>query len=184
MAQLENRWEQERRMRSMMEESRLPVAERSKAIQKRLMDETRRMQERAAKERVLQVQRREREMVEALSSVRMGVARVAGAARLWLADQGFVARGVTNEVVVERVLWEMVREEDVAGQVAEVLDCWRRWVDNGGMAEAQFVFIRERKTAFAYAACVLAVVGEAEGEGSVVSDLLECLRVWKRVRLG
>jgi hypothetical protein len=174
------------RGRHMMEESRLPVAERQAAVLKRMQTEMQQQQFDNQKKRVEAERRKAAEMVEALGSQRLGIGRVAAAARNWLLGKGLASEEEESADIVERLLWEMIRSLDVTAAVARMLDAWKNWADNGGMTKAQFEYVKGEQLAFAYAACVLCLIRETEGSmsGSVVSDLQDCLRMWRRVRLG
>jgi hypothetical protein len=174
------------RSRKMMEESRLPVAERQKVMTKRMQDEFREQQFENQKKRVEAEKRKAAEMVEALGSQRLGIAPIAEASRKWLVEKGYVGEKEGVHGIVEVLLWEMVRVQEVTAEVAKMLDTWKNWADNGGMTKAQFDFVKESPLTFAYAACILCLIKESGGitSSSVVSDLQECLRMWKRVRLG
>ena len=174
------------RSRRMMDEMRLPPAERSKAMAKRVQDEFREQVFENQKKRLEDEKRRAAEMVEALGSQRLGIGPVAEAARKWLVEKEYVDEKEGVDGIVEVLLWEMVRIQEVTAEVAKMLETWKNWADNGGMTKAQFDFVKGSPLTFAYAACILYMIKETGGtvSSSVVSDLQECLRMWKRVRLG
>jgi hypothetical protein len=174
------------RSRRMMDEMRLPPAERQKAMAKRTQDEFREQVFENQKRRLEDEKRRAAEMVEALGSQRLGIGPVAEAARKWLVEKGYVDEKEGIDEIVEVLLWEMVRIQEVISEVAKMLDAWKNWADNGGMTKAQFDFVKGSPLTFAYAACILSMIKDTGGtvSSSVVSDLQECLRMWKRVRLG
>lgn len=84
------------------------------------------------------------------------------------------------------VLHRMVRDGQFSRAVCSVLDAWKRWADNAGMREEDFAFVKEHRETFAWASMLVATISEAGEavEGSLASDLQECLRIWKNVRLG
>jgi hypothetical protein len=174
------------RGRRMMEESRLPVAERQGAVLKRMQAEMQQQQFDNQKKRLEAERRKAAEMVEALGSQRLGIVPVAEAARKWLLGKGYVGEDDSIAEIVERLLWEMIRGLEITAEMSKMLDAWKNWADNGGMTKVQFEYVKSSELTFAYAACVLCLIKETEGStsGSVVSDLQDCLRMWKRVRLG
>jgi len=68
----------------------------------------------------------------------------------------------------------------------DMLDAWKSWAEGGGMTKVQFEKVKQEQLSFAYAACVLCLIKDTSGgaAGSIVSDLQECLRMWRKVRLG
>jgi hypothetical protein len=174
------------RAKRMHEEHRLPHAERQKAMMKRVDEEFRQQQFEREKKRLEMERRKLSETVEALGSARLGVGPVAEANRKWMIKNGHAKEGDSIKDIVESLLWEMVRWQERAHEVARMLEAWKGWVDNGGMTKAQFELVKSSQLQFAYASCVLSLVKDTAGStsGSVVSDLQECLRIWKRVRLG
>jgi hypothetical protein len=191
-------------------ERHMTPAERQKAVTKRMMEEAQKRSFETQKQRVEEERQRAAEQVEALNSARVGIRVVSDAALTWLRAKGFgmfteeeesqgsekksgasseteVEREIALREIVERVLWEMLRSVEVTAELSCVLDAWKNWVDNGGMTQVQFALLKEKQVAFAYAACVIALIAEAtngDSGNSVVEDLQECLRVWKRVRVG
>jgi hypothetical protein len=186
MEEIEKREREQKRIRTMMDESRLKGQAWHEAVHKRFHEE-RREKQFAEERRVVEEQRRKAaEMVEALGSARMGIRPVAEACRKWLVGKELVAAGDDIAAIVERLLWEMVTKQEAAFEMARVLDLWKHWADNGGMTKSQYDEMQQSLTAFAYASCLLYLIADtAEAmSGSVVSDLQECLRLWKRIRLG
>ena len=174
------------RLRRMTDEMRLPPEQQRRAREARVRDELMATQYEMQRKRLEEEKRREVEVQEALRSQRLGVAVVAEAMRSWLIEKKHVPEGETLAIVVERVLWEMIREPEMASAVVEVLEMWQGWAESGGMTKAHFELVKSQMLVFAYAACVLYIIAEsaANGSGRVVSDMQECLRMWKNVRLG
>ncbi|KAF2400815.1 hypothetical protein EJ06DRAFT_407582 [Trichodelitschia bisporula] len=173
------------RMRRMMEEGRLPPAEAAKARQARFLEENHEMMAEMGRRRLREEQKAEREIKEALGSQRLGVGVVADANVRWLVEKGYVQPEATVAVVVEGVLWGMMAEAEMARAVADMLETWRNWAD-GGMTKGHVEMLKREQLTFAYASCVMALIRETSGgeSGSIVGDLQECLRMWRKVRLG
>ena len=135
-------------------------------------------------------ERDERREKDAIASPKMSHRAVAEACLAWLIQQGEIGREWTVEKLAEAVLYLIVvdtREEGNEGmRVIEVLEEWLSWSSAGGMKRQQFGFLSERKMEFCFAASLVAVIQRGEGvkggNGSV--DMMECLRIWRKVRLG
>lgn len=176
----------QKQMQQQMADLKLTPQERSQRFHQRAREENFEREAERKRKALEAEQRRETELKEALSSQRLGISAVAEASRLWLVKQRFVHDGADVESIVERVLWEMVKEEEMARSIAEMLDAWKSWTEGGGMTKAQFEVVKSQQTTFAYASCVLCLISQASGSasGRIVSDLQECLRMWRKVRLG
>ncbi|KAF1981135.1 hypothetical protein K402DRAFT_398832, partial [Aulographum hederae CBS 113979] len=166
-------------------ELRMPPAERQQAYQRRMEEERREMVKESMQRRVREEEKWAQELADALASQKMSVDVVVEAARKWLVEHGYAPRDAGVLTIVERILYEMVQSQEMAFTIAGFLDKWMGWSDGGGMGKLQFEELMEGKLQFAYAACVLGAIKEAAATpiGSVVSDLQECLRIWKKVRL-
>ena len=90
--------------------------------------------------------------------------------------------------VVEAVLYLLVlgqTEGSEGRQIAKLLEDWRAWHDAGGMKRSQVEMLGRRKKEFCYAACLVWVIAEAAGKtNSAGTNMLECLKQWRKVRLG
>jgi hypothetical protein len=186
MEEVEQRHREKKRMERMMNEGKLKGQAWHDAVHARFAEERREKQYDAERKLVEDQQRQAQEMVEALGSPRVGIRPVAEACRKWLVGKELVADDDKIPTIVERLLWEMVTKQEAAWEVAKILDAWKHWADNGGMTKAQYDSMKESLTTFAFASCLLCLIADtAEAmSGSVVSDLQECMRLWKRVRLG
>ena len=131
-------------------------------------------------------QRREAEMAEAMQSQRLPIDVVADANVKYLVDKFRLSEGVTVLVLVEQILYGMAQDTSFAKRIAIMLDLWKSWAQSGGMTKSHYLAVKEDQVIFALASCVLAVMRGMVSEpmGSVVGDLQECLRIWKKVRLG
>ncbi|KAI4166378.1 MAG: hypothetical protein LQ342_000268, partial [Letrouitia transgressa] len=97
---------------------------------------------------------------------------------------------------VEVLLGGMWRGEAWAAGVGRMLDRWQAWGERGGMNREDLGAVTEveGKRAFCWAGAAVGLVGrvcEREkgggGEGvsmSLAGDMRECVRVWRRVRVG
>ncbi len=127
--------------------------------------------------------RRER---EAFASGRLEARAVADAATAWLVQEKLLREGAGTQEAVEGLLIRMVRQEEVAMGVFDLLERWREWSDRGGMNTEDLAIFRTHQVGFCYAVCVMALFKEvcAKEENSLAADMQECIRCWKMVRLG
>jgi hypothetical protein len=190
LQKLEERERQNQRHRQMMEDMRLGTQltpeQRTQRQLARMREDMDRQRFEGERKRIEEERKRSAELVEALNSPRLGAAKVAAAMVAWLVERGHVSEGATTVEVVERVLWEMVNDREVAAEIGRVMDAWRHWGEEGGMTKGQYETVKESLVTFGYASCILALIHEVGGDlsGTVVSDLQDCLRLWRRVRLG
>jgi hypothetical protein len=186
MEEVEKRDRERKKMERMMSESRLKGQAWHQAVHARFAEERRQKQYEEERKVIENQQRQAQEMVEALGSVRVGIRPVAEACRKWLVSKDLVDVDDQIPAIVERLLWEMVTKQEAAWEIAKILDSWKHWADNGGMTKTQYDEMKESLTTFAFASCILCLIADtAEAtSGSVVSDLQECIRLWKRIRLG
>jgi len=172
--------------RAMAEEMRLPPEEQRKAREARMKKQMYDFHYENQKKRLEEEKRREEEAKEALISQKLNTGRVADACEKWLEKENHVSVGLSVALVAEKALWDMIIDDEFAKGVAEMLENWNGWADNGGMTKAQFEELKKHKVRFAYAACLLAVIKDASNAatGDLVTDMRESLRLWKKVRLG
>lgn len=171
---------------AMMREGRLPPAERSRAMLDRQMKAANDFIEERNDARRREVKRAEQRVIEALQSLKWDNRLVAKHSLAWLKKEGHVDEGHDLKRAVEVLLWRMINEPVMAGDLAKMLDGWKAFVDSGGIRKADYMVLKEEQTMFTYASLVLAVIEDSvtAAHGSLASDLQECLRVWKKVRLG
>ncbi len=149
-------------------------------------------------------EREERLIKDAIVSPRMDTKKVAEACLVWLIERGEVGKEWTVEQVAEAVLYLMVVElqsqqlteegqsDDGEGmRIVKILDEWLSWTTAGGMKKQQYHMLEGEKDqlAFCFAVCIVSVVAESAnssnaGMGKAGADMLECLRLWRKVRLG
>jgi hypothetical protein len=137
--------------------------------------------------------REERRLKEAIASPRMSTKAVGEACLAWLIEQGEVGREWTIAQVAEAILYLLVvdqskSEEGEARKVVKVLEEWLAWSMAGGMKQQHVKMLQENKMAFCSAAILATVILESVASntavGKVGTDMLECIRLWRKVRLG
>lgn len=172
--------------RKMNEEMRLPPEQREAARRKRLETEAMDFHNDFRRRRMKEDQRREAEIFEAMQSRRLPIALVADANRKWLLKKFDLPESLATLALVEQVLFGMVHDGSFARRLSVMLDLWKNWSQSGGMTKSHFLAVKEDQVIFALASFVLFVIRSTVSEptGSVVGDLQECLRMWKKVRLG
>lgn len=132
----------------------------------------------------------ERRQNDAVASPRMDNQGVAEACLAWLIQQGEIGREWTVNQLAGAALYLIAvdhrHEGNEAKRITEVLDEWMDWSTAGGMKRQHIKFLEERRVEFCFAASLLAVIQKSEGlgHGKAHSDVMECLRMWKKVRLG
>ncbi|KAI4170203.1 MAG: hypothetical protein LQ346_008887 [Caloplaca aetnensis] len=185
----------------------LPEAQRQQAQRLRAQEEISAMSIRAARsqrERIERVEKRER---EALGSQKMDADLVVNAALKMLQSAGSIPVPELDEAnaggndacqsAVEQLLGGIFKascgidlpENEWALDVCEMLNRWRDWSSRGGMNKEDLRLIVNDTKAFCWAAIAIGLVTrvcekeKADG-GGLLGDVRECLRVWKKVRLG
>lgn len=186
----ETREAQARKMRdqsrAFQREQRLPSSERSQAVFDRHIKEHEDWVQELNENRRKEVQRAETRTVEALQSPKWDNKLVAEHNLKWLKNEDHVDQSHDLKRAVEVLLWRIINDTGLAAELGKMLDDWKAWVDNGGMRKADYMTAKETPIIFAYASLVLAVIHEsiAAEHGSLAVDIQECIRIWKRVRLG
>lgn len=172
--------------RSMMRESSMNPADRAKAARERTAKVHDDWVDEMRASRRQEAQRAETRVVEAMQSPKWGNKLVAEHNLAWLKKEGHVDAEHDLKRVVEVLLWRMVNEPELAEEMASMLDSWKAFVDNGGMRRAEYLELKEKQVVFAQASLVLAVIEHSvtAAHGSLAMDLQECVRIWKKVRLG
>jgi hypothetical protein len=134
----------------------------------------------------LDAQRRDARLMEALQSPRWDVKRVAEHNLSWLKRRNEVPESMGNKEVVGIVLHQMVLDGEFASSLCRMLDLWKNWAENGGMRKSDMAALREDQLAFARASLLVAMIKDTSTalEGTLSTDLQECLRMWRKVRLG
>lgn len=176
---------QERSM-AMMAEARLPPDQRNAAVKARMQKEAQDFHNDHKRRVLLEDQRREQTLTEAMTSQRLSFTVVGEACRKWLVAQNIVPETVSAATIVEQVLFCMIESPQLAVRMSNMLDLWRSWLDNGGMPKNQFHELKDEVTMFAFSTLIIASIKEACSDATVnvVSDLQECIRMWRKIRLG
>ena len=135
--------------------------------------------------------RRERERaekgeMEAVGSSRMETMVATQAAFLHLKSQGGFGGCSDVQQTAEKILFEMLTEPEKSEEVCGVLERWKLWTERGGMNREDLKAIMDSPLTFCRATCLMGLLRMAAGkdESSVALDMQECIRVWKKVRLG
>ena len=169
-----------------MRENQLPPAEKAKAVRERQMKAHNDWVDELNDKRRREAKREEQRMHEALQSPRWDNRLVAEHNLAWLKKEGHVEEEYDLKRAVEVLLWRMVNDSDFAGEMSKILDGWKGFVDNGGIRKADYLVLKDAQVMFACSSLVLAVIEDSvtAAHGSLAADLQECLRIWKKVRLG
>jgi hypothetical protein len=125
--------------------------------------------------------------MEALQSPKWTATQVAEHNLAWLKTKGHLyPESTTLRDAVGALLHRMVLDGGFAADLGGMLDRWRAWSDNAGMRKTDFEALGQEQVLFAQASLLVAVIRDAgvEAQAGVVVDLQECLRLWKKVRLG
>lgn len=125
-------------------------------------------------------------MMEALQSPKWNNKVIADHCLRWLQHRGDWNEKLTVREVVGFMLHRMVTNEEFTTAACRMLDTWKSWSDNGGMRRADFQMIRDDPVMFAQTTLFMSLVtGTSTGaEGTLAMDLQECMRLWRKVRLG
>ncbi|KAG0648624.1 hypothetical protein D0Z07_4926 [Hyphodiscus hymeniophilus] len=170
----------------MMRENQLPPAERAKAVRQRQLKTHQGWVDELNDKRRREEKRTEQRMLEAMQSPKWDNRLIAEHSLAWLKKEGTVDQEHDLKRAVEVLLWRMINEPKFTAEVVLMLDAWRSFVDSGGMRKVDYLTLKEGQTMFAYTSLMLAVIEGSitAAHGSLAADLQECLRIWKRVRLG
>ncbi|KAK0124306.1 hypothetical protein ONS95_009277 [Cadophora gregata] len=172
--------------KALMREMQLPPAEKSRAFHERVRKEHDDWIDGLNATRRRDAQRAETRIIEAIQSPKWDNKLVAEHNLLWLKKEGHIGETHDLKRSVEFLLWRMVNEPIFAQELAQSLDSWQAFVDNGGLRKAEYVDLKEHQVMFGYASLLLAVIKASvtAAHGSLGMDLQECMRIWKTVRLG
>ncbi|KAH7342923.1 hypothetical protein BKA65DRAFT_505133 [Rhexocercosporidium sp. MPI-PUGE-AT-0058] len=172
--------------KAMMREMHLPPAEKSRAFHDRISKEHDEWRDGLNATRRRDAQRAETRIIEAIQSPKWDNKLIAEHNLQWLEKEGHVRETHDLKRSVEILLWRMVNEPVFARDLAQTLDSWQAFVDNGGLRKADYLALKENQVMFANASLLLAVikVSVTAAHGSLGMDLQECMRIWKTVRLG
>lgn len=179
----------ERMSREMYErrlEDAMPPAQAAEARKVRMMRQNQEYHDQHMARRRAWNEYEEKLEIEAIQSPRLENNTVAEATLAYLVREKVVPEYYTTQDVAHAVLYLMIVDNAQAKIVADILERWVLWSQFGGMQKAQVDVLKQNKVAFCYAAALVTAVRLAQdGDGHLSSfDMLECLRLWKRVRLG
>ncbi|KAG9239058.1 hypothetical protein BJ875DRAFT_262195 [Amylocarpus encephaloides] len=172
--------------RALVREASLAPAQKAIAVRERQMKAHEDFVDSLNAKRRRDAQRAETTAVEALQSLKWEGGLVASHLLAWLKEGGHVDEAHDLRRAVEALLYRMVCEPGLASDTGAMLDRWKLFVENGGMRKADYLVLQEQVVGFAYAGLLVAVIAESvtAGSGSLAADLGECVRVWRKVRLG
>jgi len=133
-----------------------------------------------------EVQRAEQRMLEAVQSEKWDNSLVGQSCLKWLKGKGVVDEEHDLQRAAEGLLWRMIGDVEFVGKVGRSMNVWVKAVENGGLKKADYEILKGDVEAFAWGSLLVAMVKEMSEAvaGSAAADLQECLRLWKRVRLG
>ncbi|KAL5432268.1 hypothetical protein PMIN07_008001 [Paraphaeosphaeria minitans] len=183
---LERQVKAQQQSRAGLEEGRLPPAQRDAARLNRMQREAMDFHHDFRRRMLVLEERREAEMLEAIQSRKLHVGIVATANLKCLKKQLRLSSVPTLTTVVEHILYGMLQDRAFAQRLSVMLDLWKNRAQSGGMTKSHYLAVKEDQVTFSLASCVLAIIRDlvSEPSSSVVGDLQECLRMWKKVRLG
>jgi hypothetical protein len=172
--------------RAVLRESQLPPDQRAAAFRERAQRQHEDWVAGLNAARRRDEQRAETRMMEALQSPKWGNKLIAGKVLPWLQKEGHVDASHDSKRAVEVLLWKLINDPPMTRDLARMLDQWKAFVDNGGLRKADYLTLKENRVMFGYASLLLAVIEDSvmAALGSLAMDLQECIRIWKRVRLG
>lgn len=130
--------------------------------------------------------RRDTRVTEALQSPKWETKLVAERNLAWLKKTGEAAESVGLKDVVGTILHRMVLDGQYASAIVRMLDAWKAWADIGGMKRGDFASLQTDQVLFSEATLLVALIKDTTTalEGTLSVDLQECLRMWRKVRLG
>lgn len=166
-------------------ESAMPPAQAAEARQVRMLRDSQRFHNGHIKRTHALEEYQQRRLIEAIQSPRLDNMVIAEANLAYLIGQEIVPSDYTLDDLARAVLYLMVLDEAQAKLIADILERWMLWWQFGGMQKVQLTLLIENKVTFCYASALVAVVQRANsGDGNLSSDMLDCMRSWRRVRLG
>ena len=131
-------------------------------------------------------QRKEIRTMEALNSPRWDNKIVADHYLRWLKQRRHLADDISLKDAVGYILHRMVLDGDFTSAICRMLDMWKAWADIGGMRRPDYNALQDNQESFAQATLLIAMINDTStaAEGTLSMDLQECLRMWRKVRLG
>ena len=125
-------------------------------------------------------------MLESLQSPKWDTKLVAEHNLNWLKRRGEATADQELKVLVGTLLHRMILDGQFTTTLCKMLDLWKAFADLGGMKKSDFNAIRDDQVTFAQATLLVSVIKDSAMalEGTLSTDLQECLRLWSKVRLG
>ncbi|KAJ5175368.1 uncharacterized protein N7482_001245 [Penicillium canariense] len=166
-------------------EGAMPPVQAAEARRVRMLRESQRFHQSHLRRLQAQEEYQQRRLIEAIQSPRLDNQVIAEANLAYLVSQDIVPSTYTLRDLAQAVLYLMILDEGQAKLISDILERWMLWCQFGGMQKVQLTLLMENKVAFCYASALVAVVQRANSAGgNLSSDMLDCMRSWKRVRLG
>lgn len=182
-ADISRRLEEESLARRL--EQSMPPAQAAEARHIRMMRESKQFHHNHLKRMEAREEYRQRRLIEAIQSPRLDNQVIAQASLAYLVGQKIVPSDYTIPMLARAVLYLTIMDESQAKVIADILERWMLWCQYGGMQKVQLTLLVENKISFCYASALVATVQQASsGNSSMASDLLDCMRLWHRVRVG
>ncbi len=130
--------------------------------------------------------REEKRIFEALNSPRLGNSLVAKACLKSLIAKREMDEGSSVQQAVEHIMYQMIIDVSTAERVSNMLDRWMKWTEQGGMSKEHLDYLKADTSTLCYVACILSLMQEtlSKNESSVAADMQECMRLYRKVRLG
>ena len=174
-------------MRAQQMERAMPESQRAVARANRQAEDTQRTFNDMREDAEWRREQDEKRIRDAIASPKIGNVALAEGCLSYLIEQGEAGREWYVEDLAEAVLYLMIvdqRPDGEAAKVASVLEEWEKW-GRDGISKRDLDFIRKTKFEFCFAAALVATVASAIGiTGNTGADMMECLKLWKKVRLG
>jgi len=177
---------QREQLRAMSREATMSPEERDKARWERTRKTHEDWVESSNLSRRREVQRAEQRMLEAVQSEKWDNSLVGQSCLKWLKGNGMIDEEYDLQKATEGLLWRMIGDVEFAGEIGRSINVWVKAVENGGLKKADYEVLKGDVEAFAWGSLLVAMVKDMSEAvaGSAAADLQECLRLWKRVRLG
>jgi hypothetical protein len=176
------------RLRKMDEERAMPPEQARIASMNRMMEERLALQDDVVTDARQRVEQEEGRLKDAVASPRFSNKAVAEACLAWMIDQQEVEKDCTLQALAEAALYLLIVDSRPTGEAAgvvEVLDEWQVWSQHGGMKKSHVAFLAAKKVEFCCAVALVHIIEEAANTSTHSGEVMkECLRSWRKVRLG
>lgn len=176
------------KQRRMDEESKMPPEQAGVARMNREAEERQALLDDMMSFSLQSAQRQELRLKDVIASPKFRNKEVAEACMTWLIARKEIEQDHTLQTLAEAVLYLLIvdqRPHGEAAKVVEVLDEWQIWSQHGGMKKSHIAFLTERKVEFCFAAVLVHIIEDAAATSSHSGEVIkECLRLWRKVRLG